>query len=72
VPCLWTSGIIGYDRVHEEVISMIASGKLKGIEELITKRISLDDIVDEGIKKLLSEKDKHGQCTCLNIETTFG
>ncbi|EKM78294.1 hypothetical protein AGABI1DRAFT_129413 [Agaricus bisporus var. burnettii JB137-S8] len=56
------TGIVGYDRVHEEVISLIASGKIKGIDELITKRISLDDVVEEGIKKLLSEKDKHSQC----------
>jgi hypothetical protein len=46
---------------------LIASGKLKGIGELITKRISLDDVVEEGIKKLLSEKDKHGECICIKI-----
>ncbi|KAF7762447.1 hypothetical protein Agabi119p4_9040 [Agaricus bisporus var. burnettii] len=53
------TGIVGYDRVHEEVLSLIASGKIKGLDELITKRISLDDVVEEGFKKLLSEKDKH-------------
>ncbi|EKM78295.1 hypothetical protein AGABI1DRAFT_41723 [Agaricus bisporus var. burnettii JB137-S8] len=57
------TGIVGYDRVHEEVLSLIASGKIKGLDELITKRISLDDVVEEGFKKLLSEKDKHGQYT---------
>jgi hypothetical protein len=65
------TGIIGYDRVHEEVISLIASGKLKGIDKLITKRISVDDVVEEGIKKLLSEKDKHGQYACITFWMSF-
>lgn len=53
-------GINGYDRIHEEVISLVAAGKIAGIERLITKKISLDNVVEEGFKPLLREKDKHG------------
>ncbi|KAF9453404.1 2,3-butanediol dehydrogenase [Macrolepiota fuliginosa MF-IS2] len=50
---------LGYDRVHPEVIALLAMGKITGIEKLITKRISLNDVVEGGFKCLLNEKEKH-------------
>jgi hypothetical protein len=52
---------LGYDGVHEEVIALVAAGKISGIEKLITKQIALDDVVDSGFKLLLKEKDKQGR-----------
>ncbi|KAF9453381.1 2,3-butanediol dehydrogenase [Macrolepiota fuliginosa MF-IS2] len=55
------TGTLGYDRVHPEVIALVAAGKITGIEKLITRRIALQDVVEDGFKRLLSEKEKHGQ-----------
>ncbi|KII91678.1 hypothetical protein PLICRDRAFT_38498 [Plicaturopsis crispa FD-325 SS-3] len=51
------TGIIGYDRVHEDVIHAIASGQLSNLEDLITSKIAIEDVVEEGFKKLIREKD---------------
>ncbi|KAJ3554046.1 hypothetical protein NM688_g3309 [Phlebia brevispora] len=51
------SGILGYDRVHAELLEAIAAGKFQGLEKLITRKIALDDVVEKGIKALLKEKD---------------
>ncbi|KAF9452076.1 2,3-butanediol dehydrogenase [Macrolepiota fuliginosa MF-IS2] len=53
------TGTLGYDRIHPEVIALVAAGKITGIEKLITRRISLDDVVEDGFKRLLNEKEKH-------------
>lgn len=42
---------------------MVADGKISGIEELVTSKVSLDDVVEKGIMALLKEKDSQGkQC----------
>ena len=50
-------GTIGYDRDHGEVIQALAEGKFPGLEKFITKKIDLKDLVEDGIKCLISEKD---------------
>ncbi|KAF5350470.1 hypothetical protein D9756_008627 [Leucocoprinus leucothites] len=52
------TGIIGYDHIHEEVLQLLGEGKFKNIEKLITRKIKLDDVVEDGLKRLISEKDK--------------
>ncbi|TFK31770.1 alcohol dehydrogenase GroES domain protein [Crucibulum laeve] len=51
------TGVMGYDRVHEEVLGAVASGKISGLGELITSKISLEDVVEKGFLALLNEKD---------------
>jgi hypothetical protein len=34
-------------------------GKLKGAESMITRRISLENIVQEGLEELIKHKDQH-------------
>lgn len=51
------TGIIGYDRVHQEVVDALREGKFEGLEKLITRKISLDEVVEKGIKALMAEKD---------------
>ncbi|KAI5367652.1 putative GroES-like superfamily, alcohol dehydrogenase-like, NAD(P)-binding domain superfamily [Septoria linicola] len=43
----------------EEVIDMMATGKLEGYERMVTGRIALDDIVEQGFEELLNNKDAH-------------
>ncbi|KZT08048.1 alcohol dehydrogenase GroES domain protein [Laetiporus sulphureus 93-53] len=46
------------DREHPELIQAVADGKFPGLEELITRKIVLDDLVEEGIKALINDKDR--------------
>jgi threonine dehydrogenase-like Zn-dependent dehydrogenase len=51
------TGTICYDNDHPEVIAAVAAGKIPGIEEFISRRIALDDVVEKGFKALVQEKD---------------
>ncbi|KAI0767646.1 GroES-like protein [Fomes fomentarius] len=53
------TSVLGFDRVHADVVRAVGEGKFKGIESLITRRISLEEFVEKGIKALLHEKDRH-------------
>lgn len=55
-------GILGYDRAHGELLEAVGAGKFQGLEKLITKKIELEDVVNEGIVSLLNEKDTQGEC----------
>ncbi|KAF9460064.1 alcohol dehydrogenase GroES domain protein [Collybia nuda] len=48
-----------YTGIHPELLQAVGSGKLSGIESLVTSKVSLEDVVDKGIKSLLTEKDKN-------------
>lgn len=52
------TGSICYDRVHGEVLEALKDGRISGIDGLITSRIALDNVVEQGIKALIQEKDK--------------
>ena len=53
---------IGYEtRVFPQLLKAVGEGKLDGIEVLITRKIGLDDVVENGIKALLKEKDEQGE-----------
>ncbi|KAG6872562.1 hypothetical protein C0995_008835 [Termitomyces sp. Mi166 len=53
------TGIAAYDRVHPELLEAVGAGKITGIEDLITRRIALDDVVEEGFHTLLHNRDAH-------------
>lgn len=55
------AGVLAYDRVHGEVLEAVAAGKFSGLENLITRRITLEDFVEKGVKALMNEKDEHGK-----------
>jgi threonine dehydrogenase-like Zn-dependent dehydrogenase len=42
----------------QEVLAAISSGKMENVEKLITKRISLDEVVEGGFKALVKDKDR--------------
>ncbi|RFB15322.1 2,3-butanediol dehydrogenase [Bacillus sp. HNG] len=50
------TGIIGYRDVFPAVISLMAKGYFPA-EKLVTKRITLDDVVTEGFEGLLKERN---------------
>ena len=35
----------------------VAAGKFQGLEKLVTRKIDLEDLVENGIKALITEKD---------------
>jgi (R,R)-butanediol dehydrogenase/meso-butanediol dehydrogenase/diacetyl reductase len=49
-------GVIAYRDIFPSVIQLIANGSIKA-EELITKKIDLKDIVEEGFESLVKEKN---------------
>ncbi|GJJ15462.1 hypothetical protein Clacol_009740 [Clathrus columnatus] len=51
------TSICCYVGVHPEVIEAVADGRLSGVDQLITSRISLEDVVKDGIEKLITDKD---------------
>lgn len=51
------SGIIGYRNVFPAVISLMAKGFFSA-DKLVTKRIKLDQVVEEGFEALLKEKNQ--------------
>ena len=40
---------------------MTILGKYKGAESMITARIALDDVVDQGFEALVKHKDEHSK-----------
>ena len=53
--------MLGYDRVHQELMDAVAAGKFQGLSKFITKKIALEDVVKEGIFSLLKEKDTQSE-----------
>jgi hypothetical protein len=47
-----------YSDDHQEVLDLLASGKLE-LESLITARIPLRNVVEDGIMALLDKKEDH-------------
>ncbi|KAK4965201.1 hypothetical protein LTR66_012183, partial [Elasticomyces elasticus] len=51
--------VLGYQRRDfEAVIEALSAGKLKP-ERMITRKIRMEDLVEEGVWALVKEKDKH-------------
>lgn len=43
----------------DEVIGALATGRIKGAEKMITKRVPLSRVVEDGFMELLHGRDKH-------------
>ncbi|KAI0688591.1 alcohol dehydrogenase GroES domain protein [Cytidiella melzeri] len=52
------TGIMGYDGVHSEMLEAVGAGKVTGLESFITRRISLEDVVEDGINVLMHDKEQ--------------
>jgi len=50
------TGTMCYEHDHPEVIAAIATGKISGIDDIISRKIALEDVVEKGFKALLQEK----------------
>ena len=49
------------------MLKAVAAGKFGGLENLITRRITLEDFVEKGLKALINEKDEHGERIALGL-----
>ncbi|KAF8229168.1 theronine dehydrogenase [Tricholoma matsutake] len=49
-------GSIAYDGIHPEVLIAVAAKKIVGIEDLITSKIAIEDIIEKGFQALLNDK----------------
>ena len=49
-----------YAGDHPELLQAVGQGYFAGLENLITRKIGLEDLVDKGIKGLIHEKDEMG------------
>ncbi|KAF9461749.1 alcohol dehydrogenase GroES domain protein [Collybia nuda] len=54
---IYLTGTAAYDRVHPELLEALEAGKITGIEQLITRRVALEDVVEKGFLALLNDKD---------------
>ncbi|KAI0819877.1 NAD-P-binding protein [Trametes gibbosa] len=54
---------LAYSGDHVELIQAISDGKFSNLEDLITRRVSLEEYKEKGLSALLHEKDQHGECT---------
>ncbi|KAG6810721.1 hypothetical protein H0H92_010603 [Tricholoma furcatifolium] len=55
------TGSHGYDRVHSELLEAVGQGKIPHIEDLITAKIAIEDVVEKGFHALIENKDSHGE-----------
>ena len=58
---------LAYNHRHEELIKVVAEGKIPKLEELITRKITFDDFVEKGIKALINEKDTQSRSSTLFV-----
>ena len=58
---------MAYAGDHVELLEAFGQGRFSGtnLEDLITRKIGLEDLVEKGIKGLIYEKHEMGTCTLL-------
>ncbi|KAF9461748.1 alcohol dehydrogenase GroES domain protein [Collybia nuda] len=54
---IFITGIASYDRIHPELLEALASGKITGVEQLITRKVAIEDVVEKGFLTLVNDKD---------------
>lgn len=42
------------------MLAAVGAGKIPGIEDLITRKIAIEDLVEKGFEALLNEKETQG------------
>ena len=62
-------GSIAYAGDHPELLEAMGQGRFAGsnLEDLITRKIALEDLVEKGIKGLIHEKQKMGTCASFQL-----
>jgi (R,R)-butanediol dehydrogenase/meso-butanediol dehydrogenase/diacetyl reductase len=51
-------GVLAYANEHPATIQLMTDGRIDA-RPFITKRIPIDDVVDEGFGALINHKDEH-------------
>jgi len=52
-------GVATYQKGDfQEVLAAISSGRMTNVEQMITKKIGLDEVVEQGFRALVKDKDK--------------
>jgi len=52
-------GVATYQKGDfQEVLAAISSGRMANVEQMITKRIGLDEVVEQGFRAIVKDKDK--------------
>ncbi|PFH48777.1 hypothetical protein AMATHDRAFT_149132 [Amanita thiersii Skay4041] len=54
-------GVISYENNHRDVIAALADGRIANVEDLITRKIALEEVVEKGFEVLLKDKDLVGR-----------
>ena len=49
-----------YAGDHPELLRAVGRGLFVGLENLVSRKIGLEDLVEKGIKGLIKEKDEMG------------
>lgn len=52
---------MAYNNAHPIVIEAITRGEIYGIEELITDKIEIEELVEKGFLALLDRGDRHSK-----------
>jgi (R,R)-butanediol dehydrogenase/meso-butanediol dehydrogenase/diacetyl reductase len=52
-------GTLAYCNDHAPVIKLLQEGKLKNVEQFITGRISIDDVIEKGLDELINNKEEN-------------
>ncbi len=57
----YSTGAMAYNNAYPEVIEAIAQGYIQGIEDLITDKIQIEEVVEKGFLALLNRGDMHSE-----------
>jgi hypothetical protein len=52
---------MGYGGEYPTALRALATGRISGIEDLVTKKIQLQDVVQEGLLPLLVKEETEGK-----------
>lgn len=52
---------MAYHNVHPEVIEAVSTGQIQGIDNLITDKIQIEDVLKKGYLTLLNQGDEHSE-----------
>ncbi|KAJ3500692.1 hypothetical protein NMY22_g19177 [Coprinellus aureogranulatus] len=55
------TGVMGYGAEYPVVLQALATGQVAGLEDLVTKKVRLEKVVQEGLVSLASKKENDGE-----------
>ena len=62
---------MGCGRAYAEALQCLASGKITGLEDLVTERVALGAVVCDGILGLLTGKGSQGKIPLREISRNY-